>query len=117
MRDILDEFSHPYIIIFNQSQLRQGVIDMCVESGRNKQHLGLELLQGGCEFLRYCLAKASAIGVSRQWHVNHALATAIGPDSRIEWMLKSRAQHYFWITLENIFCAVAVMHIEINNRH
>ncbi len=113
----LQLLGHPCIISIHQPDHGHVVFTVCIEAGRDQQQIRLESLQRGQPSGGHRLAKSLAAGARRHRHVDDVFVAAVGADIGIERMLESRAQHHARIIVKDVFGAVAVMHVEIRNRH
>ena len=49
--------------------------------------------------------------------VDHAFVAAVSAAIRVKWMLKSGTQHDMRISAKNLFAAVAMVHVKIQDRN
>ncbi len=107
----------PGVVGFHQAHLTHIVFAVGVEAGADEQHLRRESPQSGEPLLGDNVAYPVALGVGRDGDVDHirllAFRTAVGVEGVLE---EAHHQHPF-IAAENVFGAVAVVHIEIDDGH
>src|SRR4051812_24476854 len=116
LRHIDDLPRYPGIVAFRQCQRRHVIIPMGIETGRDKQHLRCEPMQGRQPCILYCIPELCASAVGSKRNIDHMLRATLGAAVRIERMLKGGNHGDTGITGEYVFSAVAVMHVEIYNR-
>ena len=83
-----DLLRYPDIVVIYQRNIGQRVFGMCIETGTDKYHLRLVLLQRRQPLLRYRMSKISAIAARSQRHVNPLVSDVLAIASRVKRILK-----------------------------
>ena len=113
----LDAAGDPGVVGLGETQSAHVIFDMGIEAGRDEQHLRPMRFQARQPHLFEGLAQRCAIGATRQRYVHHVRRMTVSTAVRIVGMTKAREHQHALIAGENFFCAIAVMDIEIDNRH
>src|SRR5450631_2962895 len=90
---------------------------MRIESRRNQQQLRLKAFQRGQPMLCDGGAKFLSLCSGGKRSVDDMVVAALCSEVWIKWMLKSGTQHDARFVVKNVFRAIAVMYVEIRNRH
>lgn len=90
---------------------------MCIEACGDEDHLRPELLQCRQPMGNHSLSELDAAAVSGQRHIDHTLTTAFDSAVGIKRVLERRHHEHTLVVAEDIFRPVAVMDIEIDDRH
>ena len=106
---------YPGVIGIHQSEARHVIFPVGVETGGDEQHLRLEGVERGQPDFTYRCAESLAAAVGRQRGGDDVRVAAVGAAVWVERVLEAGAEHYPRIVMENVFRAVAVVHVEVGN--
>src|SRR3954447_1627465 len=90
---------------------------MSIKARRNKQHLRFEFFKRRHPELVYRVSEGFATAASWQRNIYHALRTPRYTTVWVERVLEYRDHHDSDVVPKNIFRAIAVMHVEIDDRN
>ena len=106
----------PGVIGIGEAQHRHVVFDVRIEPGGEGNQLGPELLQRRQPFLDHGFPELLGARSCRERHVVHVARRAVGAAVRIERVLEDRGHQHLLIALEDVLRAVAVVHVEVDDR-
>ena len=115
VRNILDALGDPRIVLLVEAELAQVVVAVRVKAGTDENHLRLELLKPGHPHRLDHVAHSRALGVGRNREVDHVVAPPRAT-VRVERVLEKTHHQDAVIAADDIFGAVAVVHVEVHNR-
>ena len=107
----------PDVVRIHQLQHRHIVVTVRVESRGDKHHLGLEPLERRQPVGNDGFPELPAAAAGGKGNVHHALRAACGAAVWIERMLERRHHQHALVVAEDVFGAVAVMDVEIDDRN
>lgn len=103
-----------------QHEPGEGIGGMGIEPGRDEDQLGREILDPGQHMIRHRGAEGPPVRPVGQRHVHHVVVGARlvrGPGAGIERPLVGRAEQDSCVILDQVLGAVAVVNVEIDDRH
>ena len=112
-----DLLGDPGVIGLDQAQLAQIVVTVRIEAGRNEDHFGRKARQRGQPHRLDHLAHRRAARVGGHRHVDHVLSLGRATAVRVERVLEQADHQHPVVAGNDVLGAVAVVHVEINNRH
>ena len=105
----------PAEILLIQFEATHIVFVMCIEAGRDEDHLGLEFLQARHPDLTDRIAELLAPRTRSQRHIAHVVGRFVSPAIGVKGMLKNAAHQHPLVAGKTVLRPVAVMHIEIDD--
>ena len=113
--DILDALRDPGIVLLIQAELAQVVVAVCVKAGADENHLRLERLQPRHPHRLDQVPHCCALGVGRNRQVDQVVAAGRST-VRIKRVLEKAHHQDTVIAANDVFRAVAVVYIKVDNR-
>ncbi len=106
---------HPRVVGLGQLQVRERVLAVGVESRRHVEDLRPVRLERGEPVLAHRLAERVAPAARRERDVDHVRPERIHARVRVERVLERRDHQHPRIAREDVFGAVAVVHVEVDD--
>src|SRR5206468_4015756 len=100
---------------FDELESRERILMVSVESRRDVDDLGPVLFQSGEPMVAHRIAEPVAAGPGGKRDVDHVRGRIVEPAVWVQWMLESSYHEHARVAGENVFGAVAVVDIEIDD--
>src|SRR5690554_396754 len=108
---------NPGVIVFYHAQLPHFIFAMCIEAGGYQDEFRLKFGESGYPDIADNLTQIEAGGIGVDRNVEHVGAFFCAMDIGVERMLEETAHHDTRLIEEDVFCAIAMVHVEIDDRY
>src|SRR5438094_1492094 len=115
--DFLDALRDPGVVGLGKAQAGHVVLDVGIEPCRDEGHLRLELVERRHPDSLHRRAQSLAVRACGQRHVGHVRRGIVGAAVGIERMLEYARHHDALVVAEDVLGAVAMVHVEVDDRH
>ena len=116
LRHFLDALGDPDVVLFHQPELAHVVFAVGVKPGADEDHLWLVGVQPGHPHHVDQLADVHALGVGRHRQVHQVGRGRVVPGGVIRVLVKAAHQDAV-VAGHDVFGAVAVVHVKVDDRH
>ena len=116
-RHVLDALRDPGVVLLDQAELAHVVLAVRVKAGADEDHFRLELFQARHPGHLDDFAHVHAAGVGRHRHIEHVGSRVLVTAEGVERVLENAHHQHPVVAREDVFSAVAVVHVEIDHCH
>ena len=111
---LLDTAGYPFVIGLDKAQLSHVILTVCIKSRADENHFRFEFIQPGNPLVVHNLTDGFALGIGRYRNVEQVGSFACGALGIKRMLVKAHHQDAI-VTAHNVFGAVAMVHIEIDD--
>jgi len=113
----LELLGDPHVVGLDQAEGTHVILVVRIKTGRDEEHFRRVVAQGRHPDIGYDFAEHISPAASLDRHVDHIRRRVVGAAVWVERVLEDTDHQHARIVLENIFGAIAMVHVEIDDRH